>query len=109
MDGTGYPNHLMGDAIPIAGRIIGLADVFEALTARDRPYKKAKSLAEAMHILRQMAQTGHIDPELYEIFESHQIHVRYAAAQLDPGRRLHANSRLEMGASATSRSARAAS
>ena len=109
MDGTGYPNRLEGDAIPIAGRIIGLADVFEALTAQDRPYKKAKSLAEAMRILREMAQMRHIDPELYEIFESHQIHVRYATAYLDPNRRLHADSRLEMGASVTSRSARAAS
>lgn len=91
MDGTGYPRRLGRDAIPIAGRIIGIADIFEALTASDRPYKKAKSLPEAMRILRELARSGHIDPELYEVFVSQNVHLRYAEEHLNAGKSLDAN------------------
>ncbi len=77
MDGTGYPLRLKRDEIPIAGRIIGIADIFEALTARDRPYKKAKSLPEALRILSELARTGHIDPDIYNLFVTEQVYLRY--------------------------------
>jgi HD-GYP domain-containing protein (c-di-GMP phosphodiesterase class II) len=86
MDGTGYPLRLTRDEIPLAGRIIGIADIFEALTASDRPYKKAKNLPEAMRILHEMAQKGHIDPDLYDLFVSQKIHLRYADKYLNVGR-----------------------
>jgi HD-GYP domain-containing protein (c-di-GMP phosphodiesterase class II)/HAMP domain-containing protein len=86
MDGTGYPLRLTRDEIPLAGRIIGIADIFEALTAGDRPYKKAKNLPEAMRILHEMAHQGHIDPDLYDLFVSQKIHLRYADKYLNVGR-----------------------
>jgi len=78
MNGTGYPLKLSGDDIPIQGRIIGIADVLEALTARDRPYRRALSLSDAMGILHEMAQKGAIDGDLYDLVISERIHQRYA-------------------------------
>jgi HD-GYP domain-containing protein (c-di-GMP phosphodiesterase class II) len=78
MDGTGYPLKLSSEDIPLQGRIIGIADRLEALTARDRPYKRALSLADAMDVLREMAQQGAIDGDLYDLVVSERIHQRYA-------------------------------
>ena len=66
-DGTGYPNRLAGDAIPLTARIFAIADVFDALTSA-RPYKKAFGIGESLEILRQSAGQ-HFDPELIAIFE----------------------------------------
>src|SRR5262245_9657862 len=84
MDGRGYPQGLVRDQISLQGRILGLADVFEALTARDRPYKRPMSLRQALAILAEMRDEGHIDSDLYELFVREKIHLRYAAEYLDP-------------------------
>ncbi len=78
LNGTGYPLKLSGDSIPVQGRIIGIADVLEALTARDRPYRRALSLSDAMSVLRGLAQKGAIDSDLYDLVISERIHQRYA-------------------------------
>jgi HD-GYP domain-containing protein (c-di-GMP phosphodiesterase class II)/HAMP domain-containing protein len=76
--GKGYPLKLSGEEIPIQGRIIGIADVLEALTARDRPYRRAMSLSEAMSVLENMVRAGAIDPDLYDLVVAEHIHERYA-------------------------------
>lgn len=84
MDGKGYPQGLIGEQIPRQGRILGLADIFEALTAKDRPYKKGKTLMESLRILGFLKQEGHIDPELFDVFMREKVYLRYAEAYLDP-------------------------
>ena len=61
MIGTGYPRKFFKEDISIAARIIAIADIFEALTASDRPYKKAKKLSESIKIMSFMKKDGHID------------------------------------------------
>lgn len=82
-DGTGYPAGLTGDQISIQGRILAIADVFEALTAADRPYHKRNTLSEALEILRTMKDEGRIDPDLYDTFIREKIHIRYARKFLE--------------------------
>ncbi len=84
MDGQGYPRGLRRDQISMQGRILGLADVFEALTARDRPYKRPMSLRGALAILEEMRGEGHVDAELHEVFVREKVYLRYAAEYLDP-------------------------
>jgi HD-GYP domain-containing protein (c-di-GMP phosphodiesterase class II) len=84
IDGTGYPFGLKGDQLSLQSRIIALADVFEALTAKDRPYKKGKSLAEALKIMDDMAKNKHIDADLYELFIKEKIYADYAKRELAP-------------------------
>ncbi len=79
INGTGYPNHQKSGAIPLQARILAIADVFEALTATDRPYKKPMSLPEALRILGFMKKDGHIDPDLHDLFVSTGIHEAYMA------------------------------
>ncbi|CAJ1782892.1 hypothetical protein IIDPJIOB_00549 [Aeromonas veronii] len=78
MDGTGYPKRLKRDEMSIPARMMAIADIFEALTAGDRPYKKAKSLSEAIRIMGFMQQDHHIDPELFALFLSSGVYLRYA-------------------------------
>ncbi|MBV5302105.1 MAG: phosphohydrolase, partial [Methylococcales bacterium] len=78
MDGKGYPNGLTREQMPIQTRAMAIADVFEALTASDRPYKSGKKLSEALFILEKMSQEGHIDPDLYNAFIAHNVHKKYA-------------------------------
>ena len=78
LNGHGYPLGLKGDEIPMQARIIALADVFEALTASDRPYKKAMPLSRALKILGQMTLEGHIDEDLFNLFISKKIYLTYA-------------------------------
>ncbi len=85
MDGKGYPRGLKGDQMSVQARIMGIADIFEALTARDRPYKPGKTLTESLHILGQMRLNGHIDPDLFDIFVRSRVYERYAREFLDPG------------------------
>jgi HD-GYP domain-containing protein (c-di-GMP phosphodiesterase class II) len=68
MDGQGYPRGLTRDQMSPQARMMAIADVFEALTADDRPYKPGKPLSEALAILQRMAREGHLDAELYELF-----------------------------------------
>jgi HD-GYP domain-containing protein (c-di-GMP phosphodiesterase class II)/HAMP domain-containing protein len=84
MDGQGYPKGLVRDQISLQGRILGLADVFEALTARDRPYKKPMGLRQALRVLEEMRDEGHIDRDLFEVFVREKVYLRYAAGYLDP-------------------------
>jgi HD-GYP domain-containing protein (c-di-GMP phosphodiesterase class II)/HAMP domain-containing protein len=84
LNGSGYPMGLSNGDIPIQGRIIGIADVLEALTARDRPYKRALSLPEAMGVLRGLVQDGAMDGDLYDLIVSEGIHERYADEYLRP-------------------------
>jgi HD-GYP domain-containing protein (c-di-GMP phosphodiesterase class II) len=68
MDGKGYPRGLSGAQMSAQARMMAIADVFEALTADDRPYKPGKRLSEALGIMQRMAREGHLDPELFELF-----------------------------------------
>lgn len=86
MDGTGFPKGLHGSEMPVQSRAMAIADVFESLTADDRPYKKAMPLSQAMHILGRMKVNGHIDPDLFDLFVEEGIYKRYADEFLDPSR-----------------------
>ncbi|MCE0495342.1 HD domain-containing phosphohydrolase [Vibrio salinus] len=83
MDGRGYPRSLSENELSIQARSIAIADVFEALTSKDRPYKKAKSLSEAIGIMTFMATSGHLDPKLYLLFLEKKIYQKYAVKYLE--------------------------
>jgi HD-GYP domain-containing protein (c-di-GMP phosphodiesterase class II) len=84
MDGRGYPQGLVRSQISMQGRILGLADVFEALTAKDRPYKPGMPLRRVLGILDDMCKEGHVDPDLLEVFVREKVYLRYAVDYLDP-------------------------
>ena len=84
MDGKGYPRGLTRDQMSWQARMMGIADIFEALTAHDRPYKKAMTLSQALRIMDNFKANGHIDPDLYEVFVSKQVHLAYAKRFLAP-------------------------
>ncbi|MDD4881090.1 MAG: phosphohydrolase, partial [Gallionellaceae bacterium] len=84
MDGKGYPRGLTGAQMSVPARIMAIADIFEALTARDRPYKPGKPLSETLAILGRMKQEGHIDPDLFDIFIRERVYLYYARRYLDP-------------------------
>jgi len=84
MDGKGYPRGLTREQMPVQARVMGIADIFEALTARDRPYKKGKTLTESLQILGKFKETGHIDPDLFDVFIRRKVYQRYADKFLDP-------------------------
>jgi HD-GYP domain-containing protein (c-di-GMP phosphodiesterase class II) len=88
MDGSGYPKRLTREEMPLTARMIAVADIFEALTASDRPYKKAKKLSEAIRIMNFMKQDRHIDPDLFNLFLTSGAYLEYGrrflqAEQLD--------------------------
>lgn len=76
LDGKGYPSGLKGDEIPIEGRILALVDVFDALTADDRPYKKAMPLEQALKILGFMVKDGELDGDLLDVFSRNKVWER---------------------------------
>ncbi|MDK9759933.1 HD domain-containing protein, partial [Vibrio sp. D173a] len=82
IDGKGYPFGLDDDELSIQAKVVAIADVFEALTSSDRPYKQGKTLEESLTIMTRMATTGHIDPKLYLLFLEKDIYQRYADAFL---------------------------
>ena len=84
MDGGGYPRGLTGDQMSVQARSMAIADVFEALTAGDRPYKKAMKLSVALSILGRMSEQGKIDPDLFKVFIRDGVYLRYAHTFLDP-------------------------
>jgi len=84
MDGKGYPKGLRREEMSVQARIMGIADIFEALTARDRPYKPGMKLSEALRILGNLRNNGHIDPDLFEVFIKEKVYLRYAREYLDP-------------------------
>jgi response regulator RpfG family c-di-GMP phosphodiesterase len=83
IDGSGYPFGLKGDEIPLQSRIIAIADAFEALTT-DRPYRKGKTLSEALRIMELMVKDKHIDKDLFEFFIKEKIYADYAKRELMP-------------------------
>ncbi|MBI3523928.1 MAG: GAF domain-containing protein [Betaproteobacteria bacterium] len=83
MDGKGYPRGLKREQMSVQARIMGIADIFEALTAKDRPYKSGKTLAESLFILGKLKENGHIDPDLFDIFIDQRVYLRYAEKFLD--------------------------
>nr|WP_315848365.1 HD domain-containing phosphohydrolase [uncultured Rhodoferax sp.] len=84
MDGKGYPKGLTREQMSVQARVMGIADIFEALTARDRPYKQGMKLSQAMGIMHKFRTGGHIDPDLFDIFVQEQVYLRYAEQFLDP-------------------------
>ena len=84
LDGTGYPKGLNHAEMSVQAKIMAIADIFEALTARDRPYKKGKTLSQAMRILGFMKNDAHIDAELFDVFVQEKIYLKYAEGFLDP-------------------------
>lgn len=84
LDGTGYPRGLSGADLNLQARILAVADVFEALTAKDRPYKQPMKLSTAVDVLRSAGNTGHIDPDLVDLLVSKGLLRRYADEELDP-------------------------
>lgn len=84
MDGKGYPRGLRREQMSDTARMMAIADIFEALTACDRPYKKAKTVSESLKILQKMKQDQHVDPELYELFIDAGVWRIYAERFLQP-------------------------
>ncbi|WP_368648523.1 HD domain-containing phosphohydrolase [Castellaniella ginsengisoli] len=84
MDGGGYPRRLRGEQLGTTERIIALVDVFEALTAVDRPYKAPKTLSESLLIMASMCRGGHLDPELFQYFMHSRVWQTYAQAYMVP-------------------------
>jgi HD-GYP domain-containing protein (c-di-GMP phosphodiesterase class II) len=84
MDGKGYPRGLKREQMSVQARCMGIADIFEALTAKDRPYKKGKTLTESLTILGKFKLNGHIDPDLFDIFMWEKVYESYARQFLDP-------------------------
>jgi len=83
MDGKGYPRGLTREQMSVQARVMGIADIFEALTAKDRPYKKGKTLTESLQILGKFKEGGHIDPDLFDVFIRQKVYQRYAEQFLD--------------------------
>ncbi|HEX9686707.1 MAG TPA: HD domain-containing phosphohydrolase [Burkholderiales bacterium] len=84
MDGKGYPRGLKREQMSVQARCMGIADIFEALTAKDRPYKKGKTLTESLTILGKFKLNGHVDPDLFDIFMWEKVYEKYARQFLDP-------------------------
>lgn len=82
LDGTGYPNRIGGDQLSLQARILAVADVFEALTAKDRPYKEPMKLSQAMKIMGFMVKDRHMDPQVFELFFQSGVYRDYAATHM---------------------------
>ena len=83
MDGKGYPRGLTREQMSVQARCMGIADIFEALTAKDRPYKKGKTLSESLTILGKFKLGGHIDPDLFDVFMWEKVYLKYAQQCMD--------------------------
>jgi len=84
LDGSGYPDGRREEELSLQSRILALADIFEALTAKDRPYKKGKTLREALDIMKFMVKDRHIDTDLFDLFVQRRIYLHYAEKELSP-------------------------
>ena len=83
LDGSGYPRGLSAEDLALQSRIIAFADIFEALTAKDRPYRKPMMLSQAINIMSSMKKEKHIDPDIYDLFFQSALHLEYAKNELD--------------------------
>jgi HD-GYP domain-containing protein (c-di-GMP phosphodiesterase class II) len=84
MDGSGFPRGLKREEMSLPARMMAIADIFEALTARDRPYKPPMKISQALSILKKMRQDNHIDPDLFELFVRSRVWEKYARSSLLP-------------------------
>ena len=84
MDGSGYPRGLKKEDMSIPARIMAIADIFEALTANDRPYKAPKKLSDCIKIMARMKKDAHIDGDLFELFLLSGVYKTYAKKYLKP-------------------------
>ena len=82
IDGSGYPNKITGEKMSLQAKMLAIADVFEALTASDRPYKKAMPLSQSLRILGQMKVDNHVDADLFDVFIHNEIYLQYARKYL---------------------------
>ena len=85
LDGTGYPKGLKADEMSVQAKMMAIADIYEALTAADRPYKDGKKLSQAMRIMGFMKNDYEIDPDLFEIFVKEGVYKKYAQKYIDKG------------------------
>jgi HD-GYP domain-containing protein (c-di-GMP phosphodiesterase class II) len=84
LDGRGYPRRLRGEQMGVLARVMAIADIFEALTAADRPYKRGLKLSEALAIMARMVQEQHIDSDLFDLFLSSEVYLGYAQRHMEP-------------------------
>ncbi|MDB5892502.1 MAG: phosphohydrolase, partial [Rhodoferax sp.] len=84
MDGRGYPKGLTRHQMSLQARMLGIADIFEALTAHDRPYKPGMKLSKALEIMVRFNKNGHIDPDLFDVFMRQKIYRQYAERFMAP-------------------------
>jgi len=84
LDGSGYPRGLDASQLSIPARILAIADIFEALTATDRPYKHGKTLSESLAILSGLVRQGRLDADLYNLMLDSGVVMRYATTYLNP-------------------------
>lgn len=84
MDGTGYPKGLKREEMSTQARMMAIADVFEALTANDRPYKPPKTLSETLTIMGRMKLGNHLDPDLFDVFINEKVYLKFAQEFLEP-------------------------
>ena len=85
MTGTGYPRRLTGEQMSLTAKIMVIADVYEALTAADRPYKKPKTISDAVRIMSSMQKNNHFDPDLYRLFLTSGVYREYGEKYLAEG------------------------
>ena len=79
LDGSGYPRGLTGDQIPLQARMMTISDIYDALTAQDRPYKRAVPPSTALDILHEEAGEGKLDKDLLDVFVTKKIYLPAAA------------------------------
>ncbi|MBW2621247.1 MAG: GAF domain-containing protein [Deltaproteobacteria bacterium] len=84
LDGSGYPRGLTEKEMSLQSRIMAVADIFEALTAGDRPYKKPMKLSQAIKIMGFMKKDRHIDPDIYDLFMESRLFYDYAKKEMNP-------------------------
>ena len=84
LDGSGYPFGLTKSKLPLQARIMAVADIFESLTAKDRPYKRPMKLSQALEILKKMKDDQHIDADIYDLFVGRKLYKKYADRELNP-------------------------
>ena len=84
MDGKGYPRGLVKAQMSVPARLMAIADIFEALSASDRPYKTAKPVSECLAIMGNMAKNNHLDADLFAIFVRLKVYEKYIHKFGDP-------------------------
>ena len=84
MNGSGFPRGLTREQMSIPARMMAIADIFEALTAKDRPYKDPMKISLSLNIMHRMVDDEHIDPDLYELFVKSRVWEKYAKRVLSP-------------------------